>query len=260
MAFRAIILSDLHLLDPNRDSRYPLFLKALTKVKVDSSISHLILLGDVFDVLVGNFSFWTELHADFFKLLKEITASGKKIIWVQGNHDFQIKKLVREHNVEWVEHNEAFTWNGIKVYLSHGDLADWKDKLHPVWRAFLTSRFLGLILFFLPSFIVKKIFYPLSIKISRGSRKVSLARDRTEKAKHIFRKYAQKCAEKTDSRIVLLGHSHIAECEYLKPELLYMNVGSWYSEPQIGLLEIDPTMAPPHFEAKLSSLASWLSS
>ncbi|KAJ6233157.1 hypothetical protein M0813_30263 [Anaeramoeba flamelloides] len=102
--FRAVVISDLHLgAGITMEKEYPKyknrdlltkFLKSITKEK---TISHLILLGDIWD----NWSVSMNIqpphidevirHYTWFKTaLIDIYKSGKKIIYIKGTHDFDL--------------------------------------------------------------------------------------------------------------------------------------------------------------------------
>ena len=255
-SYKILVLSDLHLQLPNNDSRYKNFLDVLKKFQV-SAFDELFLMGDIFDILIGPFQFWKRLHPDFFNFLKLVKNKGKKITWVQGNHDFQIESLLKDYQINWIEHDAVIERNQIKIYLAHGDLADWTDKLHPLWRKFLTSKFLSWTLNFLSENFAEKYFYPFALKASSTSRKVSGTTPRDPHADKTFKKYALKMGELHQASLVLLGHSHLKENSPVSEKIHYLNIGSWLNESLLGVIEINEDKK---FKTKIFSVEAWLPS
>ncbi len=253
-SYKILVLSDLHLQLPHNDSRYQVFLDVLKKFH-QSSYDELFMMGDIFDILIGPFNFWKRLHPEFFNFLDLATQNGKRITWVQGNHDFQISSLIKEYKINWIEHETVLERNNLKIYLAHGDLADWTDKLHPLWRKLLTSRFLGWILHTLSENFAEKYFYPFALKASSASRKMSGTTPRDPHADKTFKKYALKMGERHKASLVLLGHSHLKDNSSLSEKIHYLNLGSWLNESLLGSLSIQQN---GKFESKIISVQSWL--
>ena len=255
MSYKLLALSDLHLSELQSDERYPLFLEILEKFK-KSSYDELLFMGDIFDIMIGPKLFWKKIHSDFFQKIEEIIQSGKKVTWVQGNHDFQLAKLLKPMGINWVEESEVIIRENLKIYLSHGDLADWTDKLHPLLRAFLTSRLLGFIIKLIPEDFGEKVLYPKTVKLSQASRKFSVQRERVEKAKTVFRNYAERLAQKNPNSIIILGHSHISDDYELSSSSRYLNFGSWHQEKPLGVIHIEGSSC----DVKVYQASTWLRS
>lgn len=252
-SYKILVLSDLHLGEEATDSRYPTFLEVLEKFQ-KSSYDELFLMGDIFDILIGAKKFWRRIHPQFFTQLECIVKSGKKVTWVQGNHDFQLGGLLRPMGVQWIEESQLVSRMGQKIFLAHGDLADPSDKLHPLWRAFLSSTFMAIFIKLLPEYLAEKFVYPLTLKLSQGSRKRSYQASKTESAKQVFRKYAKRISLQHEPSLILLGHSHISDDHQVSDRSRYLNFGSWYEDPQVGVL----TLSQESVRANLCSASSWL--
>lgn len=253
LSYKILVLSDLHLGEPSNDSRYAQFLTLLDNF-LASDIQELLFMGDIFDILIGNKRFWKKLHPEFFRKLQKAKDAGKKLTWVQGNHDFQIGKLLEPYGVHWIEEHEVIQRNSYKISLSHGDLADGTNKLHPYWRRFLTSGVLALFIKVVPELVAEKILYPFTLKLSGASRKVSKHKEHIETAREIFRDYALKLHSLHGADLVILGHSHISDKHPLTAKATYLNLGSWFESPQVGLIELDSKK----IDLKVSPLSSWL--
>ncbi|EAH4734534.1 TPA: metallophosphoesterase, partial [Campylobacter jejuni] len=76
------------------------FLQALKKGKI--STPQLILIGDIFDLLIGEISATHEFAKPYIELLEEL-ALKIEIIYLEGNHDFNLScffKRVKIFNLQ----------------------------------------------------------------------------------------------------------------------------------------------------------------
>jgi UDP-2,3-diacylglucosamine pyrophosphatase LpxH len=255
VSYKLLVLSDLHLRERHSDSRYELFLGVLEKFKNSNQLHELLLMGDIFDILIGPKKFWKKIHPEFFNLLESIVKSGKKITWVQGNHDFQLGRLLKPMSIKWIEHSEIIERENCKIYISHGDLEDRSNKLHPVWRNFLTSGAMAAFIDLIPESLGEKVFYPMSLNLSRASRKSSISQTRVEQAKNNYRTYAQDVAKLQPAELILMGHSHVAD-DFSFGNHRYVNLGSWQNEKPLAIIHINA----PSIDVKVYSASTWLNS
>lgn len=90
-----IVISDVHLRTPD-DALSQLFFNTLEGLKVPGT---LVFLGDIFDFIYANSSYFLKRWHRFFSLCEKLRARGFKIVFVEGNHDFGFhphdKKLSR---------------------------------------------------------------------------------------------------------------------------------------------------------------------
>lgn len=249
------VLSDLHLREPSNDKRYPLFVKTLEQLAKNPQINEIWLMGDIFDIMIGSFKSWKLIHKDFFRCIEAIKARGAKIVWVQGNHDFQLDKMMLDLGIEWIPQSRPIVRAGITFHLEHGDLVDSSDKLHYLWRAFLTSKALRFFLSIVPEWFAFKVLYPLTLLMSSTSRAVSRNPAKNEHYRKLFRDYAKSRADGATTHWVLLGHSHVADIMPL-PNGYYLNAGSWFETPQIAIIALNSS--PAAATCNLFSVESWL--
>jgi UDP-2,3-diacylglucosamine pyrophosphatase LpxH len=106
----------------------------------------------------------------------------------------------------------------------------------------------------IPEGLGEKLLYPLSLKLSKTSRKVSRPNERIEQARSTFREYARELQKAHKANLVILGHSHISDNFQLSPVATYLNLGSWFESPQVGLLELKHK----EITVKVSPLSAWL--
>jgi len=89
-------ISDLHVRSA-QDDRYQLLLGFL-RSEVTKKSDIVVLLGDIFDLMVGLHMEYFEMYHDFFKELENLVLSFKKVVFVAGNHDFHLEKLFHYFN------------------------------------------------------------------------------------------------------------------------------------------------------------------
>ena len=122
-----IFVADPHI-DSNNDQEY--FLKFLQYVK--DCKNSLYILGDLFDIWIGSFKSDYKLIIEYLKDLKEY---GIKIGYVEGNRDYQIANKFK--GVIFNEADDKFLekyFAGKRIYISHGDLVNIRDKQYRFWR------------------------------------------------------------------------------------------------------------------------------
>ena len=77
---KILILSDQHFYNL-ADTRSDLFVSVLKKIRLEKlhpGVKELWLMGDVFDMVIGNFSFWEKIHKEIFEEFRAWTRAGKK--------------------------------------------------------------------------------------------------------------------------------------------------------------------------------------
>ncbi|EAH9830339.1 TPA: metallophosphoesterase, partial [Campylobacter jejuni] len=106
------------------------FLQALKKGKI--STPQLILMGDIFDLLIGEISATHEFAKPYIELLEEL-ALKIEIIYLEGNHDFNLScffKRVKIFNLQeqpiklnlHTSKGNNLVLNNAFIKLAHGDI------------------------------------------------------------------------------------------------------------------------------------------
>jgi len=84
--------------------------------------TQLLLLGDVFDALFGGVSKTLEINKKMIKLLNDISCMIE-IIYLEGNHDFNLQKIFPKIKVFSIEKQPVkCMFKKSKVLLAHGDI------------------------------------------------------------------------------------------------------------------------------------------
>lgn len=232
------IFSDLHLKHGPSEKR-DFFVSTLKELHEDCD--ELWLLGDIMDLFVGSFSFWRQEFDDVFSALKIWTNSKKKVIWIEGNHDFHIKNLIEslgiEHFDECCERSLKIQGqNSVKkVYLAHGDLVDDTDMAYLKWRQFIRHPTFKKFIENCPEFLASKALWPLARQLSQQSRKYDNVSD-IPAVRERFRAFSmQKFNEGYQG--VFLGHSHVFD-KFEQHGAIFLNLGSWFDRCRYAIWDL----------------------
>jgi len=114
----AIIVSDAHY--SSRRPELLAFMQAI--VRGDLNPPQLILLGDIFDALFGTIEYTYKENQEMIDLIERI-AKEREVIYLEGNHDFRLKKVFSSaiHIYPLAQQPLAVEYAGKKVLLAHGD-------------------------------------------------------------------------------------------------------------------------------------------
>jgi len=202
------IISDLHIKSEG-DDRYKLLMSFLNSQEVEDS-DIIILLGDIFDLLIGPHLKYVEEYKEFFEKFKKLL-KVKKIWWFEGNHDFHFEKLISKvltqdlsDNFEYIKKEKILSLNGKKIYLAHGDHLDIENESYMKYKNIVRSDWARVIIENLLPYTGLKF---LKDKFSNQSKKMQKEFNKN-KEREKFRRYV-KNLQAYD--LVVLGHSHIFE-------------------------------------------------
>lgn len=222
---RVVFIPDAHLNNPD-DENFGAMVRFLDSLK--SEVDTLIIMGDFFEFWMGYKLLIPFKFAPLLGSLHELTSSGVKIHYTEGNHDFFmgpafIDLLGAEvHPGPW-----EFEHCGLKVYVAHGDQVNKKDYGYRFLRWLLRSPPIKLIRLLTPTSILDW----LARKMSKKSQSIVKNRDDDEEA--IIRDFSQE-RFKEGYDAVVMGHFHKAEIREEQFEDtdgvhkgVYVNVGRW---------------------------------
>jgi UDP-2,3-diacylglucosamine hydrolase len=181
-------------------------------------------LGDILDVLVGPFEFWKQSYSELFSELETWIGAGKKVLWIEGNHDFFIRKLLEPLGIEVIDGEIERRYGEQRVYLAHGDLVNARDTDYLKWRAFTRNESKRRIFALLPDWPARSLFLRWAQSKSRESRNRNRDKTPTAELKGLYRAFARKKFEQGYAG-VFLGHCHIAD-EHRVGDAFYVNLGS----------------------------------
>ena len=205
----AIFVADSHYNE--KRAEFLIFLKKL-KSK-DIKTSQLFLMGDMFDFISGESKYFIERNKEIIDLINELSLD-LDIFYLEGNHDYNLKKLFPKVAVYKRENQPLIMkYRDKKVAISHGDIFV-NDKFYEIYCKIIRNRvfleFMNLIDF--KNYISKKIYYSL------------LKKNICKKMKN-FESIVKKRVVFYDSDIIIEGHFHQGD-EYKIENKLYKNIES----------------------------------
>lgn len=206
---KAIFIADAHLKSPQTKEYKDLkiFLKDLLQ---DRELDALFILGDFFDFFVGFPHVVFYEHLEIMGILKELENKGISIFYLEGNHDFFLKKLNRYGSkINFVPEKISLNLKG-KYYISHGDMLYKKDYAHRVMTFFIKNSLTNLFSYLLPPHLV----YHFAHLVSRFSRK----RLKEEFNPGLLKDFIEDAINR-DYSGAILGHFH-------KEMVIKRNIGS----------------------------------
>ncbi len=211
-----IFISDAHL-SPESIEREKLLADFL--MRIGDSISHLYILGDLFD-------FWFEyrnaIPAYYLTILSSLRSLAERnvsITYLPGNHDFWMRDyLVRQIGIRKASDTLDITHQGIKIHLFHGDGVARRDRGY---------RMIKRIFRFKPNIWLYGLL-PVDLAYGLAHRCSELSRKHAGGPKYTYDDYYDYALRKIKqgAHVVIMGHTHIPEIKELAGGL-YINSGDW---------------------------------
>jgi len=221
----AIFIADAHE-DENRSDFY----KFLKKIDINElKTKQLFLMGDMFDLLVGEAEYGVKKYDKYIKLIDKI-ALHVEVIYLEGNHDFALNSLFK--NVKIISLNnqplKAKLEDNSIVYLSHGD--KYEDFTHNIYTKMIRSNFVLKLLN-----IVDKISnYKVSKSIEQAQLKKNLCKKIDNFEEIITSKLPFYRAEK--GSYIVEGHYH--QCHnFVYDKINYINLPSFACNQSYFIVE-----------------------
>jgi UDP-2,3-diacylglucosamine hydrolase len=224
-------VSDLHLgtrYGGAREDRETLFEQFL--LAQDGRISHLFLLGDVFEFWMEYRYYIPKNHFGVLAALHRLRRAGVEIHYVCGNHDFNLGTFFNDQ-LDIVTHTGPFTMTlqGQKLLILHGDGMNPKDKAYRLVRKVLHSRW--------ANFLWKLLHPDLGMRLALGVGKAS--RDQHGSEPRDLDQYeaeARRLLREGGHDVLIHGHIH-AGFIHRVPEGLHVNTGEWLKRLEYVELE-----------------------
>ena len=221
------IISDLHIWGPDDPLYYSLISILRNRTRSGDT---LVLAGDIFDFFVGDKAVLKDRYSGFISELRLAGSRGVKTHYIEGNHDFLLKKTFGEVSGLEVHPSEVrFQIAGKSFLVAHGDLADKSDHGYRMLRGFFRSPLIRAFVRLAPGNWVDAI----GKKSSETSRKknprlpTSLSTERIVQLRKTYRNYAAERLTQGYDYIVM-GHCHdLDEMKFTIGErsAQYINVG-----------------------------------
>ncbi|MEW6439500.1 MAG: UDP-2,3-diacylglucosamine diphosphatase [bacterium] len=218
---RALWIADAHLSDPF--SPVYVSLEALID-RLLPEMDSLIILGDLFEIWLGDNAILVAKHASLLDLLFKVRSQGKDIFYLKGNHDFIIGDILSKDIGAFIFEEEAlFQWDGRRILASHGDQINKKDYGYQILKSVLRSSPMEKAIRGFGDHLSYGIAQKLA-KIARGRPSKKKQRD----LESFSLRYAIDKLQENDA--VILGHSHVVKWQVFTKgdrRRIYLNPGSW---------------------------------
>ena len=225
---RTIFLADAHLTAPT-EHNYRLLLQFLRDLEGETET--LYLMGDLFDFWLGFPSNPFRQYDDVLVALQALVRSGCRLVYFEGNHDFHLGPVFRQHLCADVHCGPAvMTVQGRKLFLCHGD---------QILRADYSYRFLRLLLHNPLTAAAVRYASPslaqyIRASLQRNSRSRYLMRSRRWDYPAVLRTFARTAQEQGCDGLVT-GHFHLALCQELdNPPFTVLSLGDWIDQFTYG--------------------------
>ena len=241
---RAVIIADAHIkgTDDPAQSSLAAFLATVASGE-DTRPEYLIILGDLFDFWAGVNPIVYNRYLPLLSALKEVSESRIKIIYLEGNHDFNMGRFFTEElGADVYPRHCELSLDGTRTYLAHGDAVD-KSLDYSLWRWFVRSPFMRALIWALPSFVSMGI----ADLISKRSRGKAAERGRAIEVR--LKAFARRRIA-LGFGAVCMAHSHLPASEELDCDGtsgVYANPGDWAEDASYLLYE-DNTFTVKYFE------------
>ena len=201
---RLLAISDLHIQD-SQDPIYRSLIQLLDQFGTRGDT--IVLAGDLFDLFVGNKTLFLQRYQDFFHAINMACERGVTVHYVEGNHDFLMKKAFQAcPSFHHHTHSFDFEIAGKRFFVEHGDLVDKSDYRYRALRAFFRSPVIKAFVKVAPDSWIDWI-GKSSSETSKKYRPNTPMPAQFEKIRHLFRNHAaERLAEGYD--YVIMGHCH----------------------------------------------------
>lgn len=233
-----IFVSDVHLDEPH-SKRYGAFLCLLDRVLSDERITGLFLVGDIFDLWLGDRKVFVQKHPLILEKIKKIAAT-KEVHYFEGNHDFQLGKFWRDKGVLVHPGEYSFLSGGKTILVSHGDQLNQEDKNYLKLRWFFRTALARFLIKTLPNFILLKIGEGLS---TTGQKSAPTKEQRSDFLVK-WKKWTESLYAEKKYDVFICGHYHFrVKTDVSSGAAQAVNLGSWLEGEDFQILEFEDCRA-----------------
>ncbi len=242
-------LSDIHLKSASeRNGKILLrFLRSLQNSSSHSTSSHsslkradpsqvqIFFLGDIFDLWVSGGQAFIDKYQDLLIAIKDLTLSGVRIVFFEGNHDLHLAPYwENELGVEVYTEARTMDIGGLRVRLEHGDLINLEDVAYLRLRHFLRHPWMEKVGHTIPGWVWLKVGEWLS-PVSR-KRSASYRHRNEKKLIQMIRHHASRAYQEAPFDLIVTGHMHVRDDFSFQMDgrnVRSINLGSWFEDVKI---------------------------
>ena len=228
----ALFVSDIHIQSPDCP-RAQLFEHFLKDLKAGTDVTHLFLLGDIFDLWVADHRYFIDRYQAIIDELSRLRNDGVEIRYFEGNHDLHLQKFWAGQLGLTVHKGPTYVdLDGHTLRVEHGDQMDPEDKGYLFLRWFLRTPPIRWLICNLPGGLIARI----GERASSGSRQYTTHTKSitSENAIAKIRDHAERAFRDRPFDILLAGHVHVRDdyrAESDSGSFRAVNLGSWIDAP-----------------------------
>lgn len=226
---KSVFISDLHI-KKQEDESASFFCRFLESKEIKEAEA-IFLLGDIFDLCIGNHKQYIRKYNFFFEGLRTQQENGKKIYFFEGNHDFHLKNVFKKAglNISYLTEGKVFNFNDKRVFVCHGYEVDYFNKYFKRWYNIYSSKWFS---FFVSYILPFKAIEYLGDKASNNSKKRGSKTFNREVMEKKYLDGAQQLIKELDVDGVVCGHTHIQAGQQFSDKTFYYNLGFPVKEGQ----------------------------
>ncbi len=236
----AFFVSDIHIQSPDCP-RARLFERFLQDRAGAADVTHLFLLGDIFDLWVADHDYFVDRYRAIIDEIRRLQDDGVEISYFEGNHDLHLQKFWADRLGMTVHKGPTYIdLDGRTLRVEHGDQMDPEDKGYLFLRWFLRTPPVRWLICNLPGGLIARI----GERASSGSRQYTTHTKSitAEKAIAKIRDHARRAFRDRPFDILLAGHVHVRDDFSADGEggrFRAVNLGSWIDAPCYFKLDSD---------------------
>ncbi|MGA7827457.1 MAG: UDP-2,3-diacylglucosamine diphosphatase [Geobacteraceae bacterium] len=226
---KRIFIADAHLRQPE-DDNYQLLLRFLSDIQ--DTTETLFILGDLFEFWIGYHEKNFPHYRPLLDRLQQLSESGIKIVYFEGNHDFHLGRFFSETLQATVYTKPAIVeLDGKRVYICHGDQINSQDYGYSLLRFLLHSPLTKALFPLFPPAMVFSIAHYLSCR----SKKYHKVRNIRKDYKSLLDKFADSQFGKGCDAVVT-AHFHFPLLSVTEEGKTLLSLGDWITQFSYGEL------------------------
>jgi UDP-2,3-diacylglucosamine hydrolase len=222
----AIFIADAHLKKPE-DNNYRIMLRFLEGLPGKTDM--LVIAGDFFEFWLGDSPLPFPHYRKVLETLETVTASGVKLVFIEGNHDFHLKRYFqRVFAADVFPESAALTLDEKRIFICHGDSINQADYGYRALRLLFRNPFTRLLTRVIPSSVPALIAEKLG-NHSKGKHAATASKWDGKQLARIFA--ANRFANGYD--VVVTAHYHDPFMEQSGEKIL-LSLGDWITQFSYG--------------------------
>jgi UDP-2,3-diacylglucosamine hydrolase len=218
-------IADAHLTEPESEP-YRSLRRLL--LRYSTSLDCLVLLGDLFQIWIGDNQILTSKHELLLRTLTEMRGQGKAIYYLKGNHDFLLGRMFTDRvQAEVFEEEAVLEWDGYRLLAAHGEHLDKTDHGYRILRTVLRSRWTETLL----RRVGDQRALWLGMRVAAAG-KATPDEKKIENTQRQHLAYAQRRLQEGFDAVIL-AHTHRPQWQTFalgSRKCIYINPGSWLED------------------------------